>query len=73
MLIARITSQNNQTGVKSYLPANDNTATDFFGNTPEQGFRIVRLPEATKATVATISVPEEFGIHTLVTILARGR
>lgn len=58
--------QNNQTGAKSYLPANDGTATDFFGNTPDQGFRIVRLPEANKATVATVTVPEEFGMHTLV-------
>jgi hypothetical protein len=58
--------QNNQTGAKFYLPANNNTATDFVGNTPDQGFRIVRLPEATKATVATVTVPEEFGMHTLV-------
>ena len=58
--------QNNQTGAKSYLPANNATATDFFGNTPDQGFRIVRLPEANKATVATVTVPEEFGMHTLV-------
>lgn len=58
--------QNNQTGAKFYLPANNNTPTDFFGNTPAQGFRIVRLPEATKATVATVTVPEEFGMHTLV-------
>jgi hypothetical protein len=58
--------QNNQNGAKFYLPANNNTATDFFGNTPAQGFRIVRIPEATKATVATVTVPEEFGMHTLV-------
>jgi len=58
--------QNNQTGAKFYLPANNNTATDFFGNTPDQGFRIVRIPEANKATVATVTVPEEFGMHTLV-------
>jgi hypothetical protein len=58
--------QNNQTGAKFYLPANNNTATDFFGNTPAQGFRIVRIPEATKATVGTVTVPEEFGMHTLV-------
>jgi len=58
--------QNNQNGVKFYLPANNNTATDFFGNTPDQGFRIVRVPEANKAVVATVTVPEEFGMHTLV-------
>jgi len=58
--------QNNQNGAKFYLPANNNTPTDFFGNTPDQGFRIVRLPEANKATVATVTVPEEFGMHTLV-------
>jgi len=58
--------QNNQTGAKFYLPANNNTPTDFFGNTPAQGFRIVRIPEATKATVGTVTVPEEFGMHTLV-------
>lgn len=58
--------QNNQNGAKFYLPANNNTPTDFFGNTPDQGLRIVRLPEANKATVATVTVPEEFGMHTLV-------
>lgn len=58
--------QNNQTGAKFYLPANNNTPTDFFGNTPAQGFRIVRIPEATKATVGTVTVPEEYGMHTLV-------
>ena len=58
--------QNNQNGAKFYLPANNNTATDFFGNTPDQGFRIVRVPEANKAVVATVTVPEEFGMHTLV-------
>jgi hypothetical protein len=58
--------QNNQTGAKFYLPGNNNTPTDFFGNTPAQGFRIVRIPEATKATVASVTVPEEFGMHTLV-------
>lgn len=58
--------QNNQTGAKSYLPGNNSTPTDFFGNTPAQGFRIVRVPAAEKATVATVTVPEEFGMHTIV-------
>jgi len=53
--------QNNQNGAKFYLPANSNAATDFFGNTPEQGFRIVRIPEAAKATVAVLTSSSMMG------------
>ena len=67
--------QNNQTGAKSYLPADNATATDIFGNTVEQGFRITRLPAAEKAVLvgaggsissSTLTVPNELGMHTIV-------
>lgn len=67
--------QNNQTGAKSYLPGNNPTATDIFGNTVDQGFRITRLPAAEKAIIvgqggsissSTLTVPNEPGMHTIV-------
>jgi hypothetical protein len=67
--------QNNQTGVKSYLPNNSQTVTDIFGEPVEQGFRITRLPAAQKAVLAgsggavvssPLSAPNELGMHTLV-------
>jgi hypothetical protein len=64
--------QNNQTGVRTYLPGGANV-TDIFGNTPEQGFRITRLAAATKAVLAgtggmfpAVTIPEELGMHTIV-------
>ncbi len=65
--------QNNQTGEKTYLPNGTSTATDIFGNTVEQGFNIVRLPEANKTVLAgsggmfpAITIPNELGMHTIV-------
>ena len=70
--------QNNQTGAKSYLPGGASEATDIFGNTIEQGFRIVRLPEMTKQLLIgpagsgalfppeRSAVPNEAGMHTIV-------
>lgn len=67
--------QNNQTGVKTYLPRGTSEATDIFGNTATQGFRAVRLAALSKQVVVgqggaivnqTIAIPEEFGMHTLV-------
>ncbi|MEP7365857.1 MAG: hypothetical protein ABI972_21595 [Acidobacteriota bacterium] len=67
--------QNNQTGAKSYLPNNNSTATDIFGNSVDQGFRITRLPSANKAIIvgaggsvvsSTLTVPNELGMHTIV-------
>ncbi len=64
--------QNNQTGAKTYLPGGAN-ATDIFGNTPAQGFRITRLTTATKAVLAgaggmfpAVTVPDQLGMHTIV-------
>lgn len=65
---------NNQTGAKTYLPGNSAQVTDIFGNTPADGFRITRLPEATKQVLvgaggalvpSPLSVPNEPGMHTL--------
>ncbi len=67
--------QNNQTGVKTYLPGGSTTPTDIFGNTAAQGFRITRLSDATKQVLVgaggTISpsplgLPDEKGMHTIV-------
>ena len=67
--------QNNQTGAKFYLPGNNSTPTDVFGNTVEQGFRITRLPSANKAVLvgpggsistSTMTIPYDLGMHTMV-------
>ena len=60
--------QNNQTGARSYLPGPSSTPMDLFGNTPAQGFRVVRAPEATKAALAgsPLTAPNEPGMHTIV-------
>lgn len=60
--------QNNQTGAKTYFPNNTTTPTDYFGNTIAQGFRITRLPEATKAILSggSLNAPNEPGMHTIV-------
>lgn len=66
---------NNQTGAKTYLPGNSADVTDIFGNTAAQGFRITRLPEASKQVLvgsggilvsSPLTVPNEPGMHTLV-------
>ncbi|MDZ7640186.1 MAG: hypothetical protein U5J83_18360 [Bryobacterales bacterium] len=64
---------NNQTGAKTYVPNGTSTPTDIFGNTSEQGFRILRLPAAEKQTLlgqggllgAAVTIPNELGMHTL--------
>lgn len=65
--------QNNQTGAKTYLPGNSETATDVYGNTAADGFRTVQLQDATKAMLAGadgilpgLTMPEEPGMHTIV-------
>jgi hypothetical protein len=59
--------QNNQTGAKTYLPANNSTVSDIEGNTVAQGFRVVRLSEVTKATLGSaFPAPNELGMHTVV-------
>ncbi|HYP08319.1 MAG TPA: hypothetical protein VER03_18945 [Bryobacteraceae bacterium] len=60
--------QNNQTGVRTYLPGNSSTVADIFGKTQADGFNIVRVPEATKAVFGggPVTVPSEPGMHTIV-------
>lgn len=58
--------QNNQNGRKFYLPGNTEAVTDFFGKTVDEGFQITRLPEWNKFSVATVTVPNELGMHTIV-------
>ncbi len=58
--------QNNQNGRKFYLPGNTEAVTDFFGRTVDEGFQITRLPEWNKFSVATVTVPNELGMHTIV-------
>jgi hypothetical protein len=66
---------NNQTGVRTYLPNGDSTPSDAFGNTLEQGFRIVQIPAAEKSVLVgdggavvpqAATIPDELGMHTLV-------
>jgi hypothetical protein len=64
--------QNNQTGVKTYLPAGNTTPTDVAGNTAAQGFQPAALTNATKAVLLgnggllpAATIPEEYGMHTL--------
>ena len=64
--------QNNQTGVKTFLPGGSADPTDVNGNTLSQGFQPAALTAATKATLigsggkfAAISMPDEPGMHTI--------
>ena len=67
--------QNNQTGVKSYLPGNTTAVTDIFGKSASDGFDIVRIPEASKGVAvgpggtisgSALTIPNELGMHTIV-------
>jgi hypothetical protein len=58
--------QNNQTGVKTYLPGGGAEAADILGNTLAQGFAINRLQPVEKAVLAAVTVPSELGMHTIV-------
>jgi hypothetical protein len=67
--------QNNQTGAKTYLSGNSQDPADIFGNTVDNGFQIVRLPQPSKgvlvgqggmAASSPISAPNELGMHTIV-------
>lgn len=57
--------QNNQTGVKSYLPGNTATATDLSGNSAADGFAAATLSEKSKETLGEITIPDEPGMHTV--------
>ncbi len=63
--------QNNQTGVKTYLPGNTETPTDINGNTPD-ALQPAVLADASKATLIgaggkfpAITLPAEYGMHTI--------
>lgn len=65
--------QNNQTGVKTYLPGGTTAVTDAAGNTAAQGFAATALTNATKAVVIgggglfpAATIPNELGMHTIV-------
>ena len=65
--------QNNQTGVKTYLPGGTGAATDVYGNTPDQGFQPTQLTDVPKAAFAigtatgNVTIPaNEPGMHTIV-------
>jgi hypothetical protein len=67
--------QNNQSGVKTYLPGNTTTPTDIAGRSFDQGYRISALPTATKGVLvgaggsvvsSPLTVPNEPGMHTIV-------
>lgn len=66
--------QNNQTGVKSYVPRGTSEPTDVFGNTVAEGFRITRAQDATKQVLlganglfgGAATIPNELGMHTIV-------
>jgi hypothetical protein len=64
--------QNNQTGQKFYLPGGTEQVTDIFGSTAAQGYKIVRIPTATKQVLVgagglfgQMTIPNELGMHTL--------
>lgn len=65
--------QNNQTGVKTYLPGAGAAAVDIGGNSVSDGFRPAPLTDATKATLIgdggrfpALAMPDEPGMHTIV-------
>lgn len=63
---------NNQTGAKTYASSGNATPEDIFGNSFDEGFRIVRLPSAEKEVLlgaggligGAITLPDEPGMHT---------
>lgn len=66
--------QNNQTGVRTYLPANTTEATDVFRRTVDQGFVPITVRNVNKRFIigpggslsAGLTVPNELGMHTFV-------
>ncbi len=66
--------QNNQNGRKFYVPAGNETPTDIFGNTLDQGFQPTVLEGADKRVLlgaggllgGPVTIPAEFGMHTIV-------
>ncbi len=58
--------QNNQTGARTYLPGGGTEPADIFGNSLSQGFLITRLQPVDKQVMATLTAPNELGMHTIV-------
>lgn len=66
--------ENNQTGVKTFLPANSTQGSDFWQRTDDDGFVQTSIPEVTKGVMLgpggslgpAWTVPNELGMHTLV-------
>lgn len=67
--------QNNQTGVKTYFPANTTAVTDIYGRTAAQGYTLAPVPAATKQILigsggaisgSAFTIPDEKGMHTFV-------
>lgn len=66
--------QNNQTGVRTYLPNNTTQVTDIYGRTASQGYVVDHVYNATKGVIAgaggslvsSLTVPNELGMHTFV-------
>ena len=63
--------QNNQTGVKTYLPGNTETPTDINGNAPD-ALQPAVLTDAAKATLIgaggkfpALTMPADYGMHTI--------
>lgn len=58
---------NNQTGAKTFLPANSATVSDISGNSGAGNYRIGRLTEATKQVLGSpFAAPSDLGMHTIV-------
>jgi hypothetical protein len=58
--------QNNQTGVRTYLPSNTTAVADMFGNAPGS-FGVRRVTESNKAVLGSpLAAPAEPGMHTIV-------
>ncbi len=64
--------QNNQTGLRTFLPGGDSTPTDIFGNSTQAGFRAQPLLDLNKQVaigsgglLPAATIPAEPGMHTI--------
>lgn len=67
--------QNNQTGVRTYIPKGTSEPSDIYGILEQDGYGIVRLPDVEKGVligegssigVSSAPIPDELGMHTFV-------
>lgn len=56
---------NNQTGAKTYLPGGNSAVTDVNGN-PMGSFEATQLSDTEQEQIASIGIPNEPGMHTIV-------